>query len=99
MRYGDHELVIETGQIARQATGAVLVSLDDTIVLVTVVGENDPGSVQDFVPLRIDYQERYYAAGKIPGGFLKREGRPTERETLICRLIDRPVRPLFPKGF
>jgi polyribonucleotide nucleotidyltransferase len=97
--YGNHTLTLETGLIARQATGAVVVSLDDTTVLVTVVGENDPAKVQNFIPLRVDYQERAYAAGKIPGGFFKREGRPSERETLISRLIDRPIRPLFPKGF
>jgi polyribonucleotide nucleotidyltransferase len=99
IRYGEHTLVLETGVIARQATAAVSVSLDDTSVLVTVVGEENPATVQGFLPLRVDYQERSYAAGKIPGGFFKREGRPSERETLICRLIDRPVRPLFPKGF
>ena len=99
IRYGEHTLTIETGIIARQANGAVLVSLDDTSVLVTVVGIQDSGSVQNFLPLRVDYQERSYAAGKIPGGFFKREGRPSERETLISRLIDRPIRPLFPKGF
>lgn len=99
LQFGDHQLVIETGEIARQASAAVMVSMDDTSVLVTVVGANDPENVKDFVPLRIDYQERAYAAGKIPGGFFKREGRPSERETLICRLIDRPLRPLFPKGF
>lgn len=98
-QYGNHKLVIKTGEIARQASGSVLVSLDDTTVLVTVVGVNNPDNVMDFVPLRVDYQERSYAAGKIPGGFFKREGRPSERETLICRLIDRPIRPLFPDGF
>lgn len=101
--YGDHTLTIENNvdgiEIARQSTAAVLVSLDDTTVLVTVVGVNNPDQVQDFIPLRVDYQERAYASGKIPGGFFKREGRPSERETLICRLIDRPLRPLFPKGF
>lgn len=96
--YGDHTLTIETGVIARQATASVLVSLDDTTVLVTVVGLPD-STPQNFLPLRVDYQERSYAAGKIPGGFFKREGRPSERETLICRLIDRPIRPLFPKTF
>jgi len=98
IQYGGHTLTLETGVIARQATASVLVSLDDTIVLVTVVGQQTPGT-QDFLPLRVDYQERSYAAGKIPGGFFKREGRPSERETLICRLIDRPIRPLFPKSF
>lgn len=99
LQFGNHKLVLETGVVARQASAAVIVSLDDTSVLVTVVGINDPGEVKDFVPLRVDYQERSYAAGKIPGGFFKREGRPSERETLICRLIDRPIRPLFPEGF
>lgn len=101
IQYGNHVLTIETGIIAKQATASVMVSLDDTVVLVTVVGlqPNDTDSIQDFLPLRVDYQERFYAAGKIPGGFFKREGRPTERETLISRLIDRPIRPLFPKGF
>lgn len=98
IRYGEHTLTLETGVIARQANAAVLVSLDDTTVLVTVVGLPD-SNPQDFLPLRVDYQERAYAAGKIPGGFFKREGRPSERETLICRLIDRPIRPLFPKNF
>jgi len=97
--FGAHTLVIETGVIARQATGSVLISLDDTTVLVTVVGVQDVTSAQSFLPLRVDYQERSYAAGKIPGGFFKREGRPSERETLTSRLIDRPLRPLFPKNF
>ncbi len=98
-QYGDHEVTIETGEIARQADGAVLVSIGDTVVLVTAVGrkEADPG--RDFFPLTVNYQQRTYAAGKIPGGFFKREGRPSEKETLTSRLIDRPVRPLFPKGF
>jgi len=92
-------MTLETGEIARQATGAVMVSLGETVVLVTVVGKKtaDPG--RDFFPLTVNYQERTYAAGKIPGGFFKREGRPTEKETLTSRLIDRPLRPLFPKGF
>jgi len=98
-QYGDHEVTLETGQIARQAGGSVMVSMGDTRVLVTVVGrkEADPG--RPFFPLTVNYQEKFYAAGRIPGGFFKREGRPTEFETLICRLIDRPIRPLFPKGF
>jgi polyribonucleotide nucleotidyltransferase len=98
-KYGDHEVTLETGQIARQAGGSVMVSMGDTRVLVTVVGRKkaDPG--RPFFPLTVNYQEKYYAAGRIPGGFFKREGRPTEHETLICRLIDRPIRPLFPKGF
>ncbi|MDX1608678.1 MAG: polyribonucleotide nucleotidyltransferase [Halofilum sp. (in: g-proteobacteria)] len=98
-QYGDHEVSLETGRIARQATAAVWVNMADTVVLVTAVGrkEADPG--RDFFPLTVNYQERTYAAGKVPGGFFKREGRPTEKETLTCRLIDRPVRPLFPKNF
>lgn len=99
LRYGDHTLVLETGVVARQATASVLVGLDDTTVLVTVVGIPDPTAQLDFLPLRVDYQERSYAAGKIPGGYFRREGRPSERETLISRLIDRPIRPLFAKGF
>jgi polyribonucleotide nucleotidyltransferase len=98
-KYGDHEVTLETGQIARQANGSVMVSMGDTRVMVTVVGrrEADPG--RPFFPLTVNYQEKFYAAGRIPGGFFKREGRPTEQETLVCRLIDRPIRPLFPKGF
>ena len=98
-QYGEHEVTIETGAIARQADGAVLVTVAETVVLVTAVGRKtaDPG--RDFFPLTVNYQEKTYAAGKIPGGFFKREGRPTEKETLTCRLIDRPIRPLFPKGF
>jgi len=97
--FGRHQLTLETGEIARQADGAVLVSLDDTVVLVTVVGKHDVKEGQDFFPLTVDYQERTYAAGKIPGGFFKREGRPSEKETLTSRLIDRPLRPLFPDAF
>ncbi|MCB4810602.1 polyribonucleotide nucleotidyltransferase [Methylovorus menthalis] len=97
--YGQHELTLETGEIARQADGAVLVSYGDTVVLVTVVGKTDVKPGQDFFPLTVDYQERTYAAGKIPGGFFKREGRPSEKETLTSRLIDRPLRPLFPEAF
>src|SRR5581483_5181952 len=97
--YGRHTLTLETGEIARQAHGAVMVSLDDTCVLVTVVGKKDVNPGQDFFPLTVDYMERTYAAGRIPGGFFKREGRPTEKETLTSRLIDRPIRPLFPDGF
>ena len=97
--YGNHQLTLETGEIARQATGAVMVSLDDTVVLVTVVGRKDAKPEQDFFPLTVDYQERTYAAGKIPGGFFKREGRPSEKEILTSRLIDRPLRPLFPESF
>jgi polyribonucleotide nucleotidyltransferase len=97
--FGRHQLTLETGEIARQADGAVLVSLDDTVVLVTVVGKHEVKEGQDFFPLTVDYQERTYAAGKIPGGFFKREGRPSEKETLTSRLIDRPLRPLFPEAF
>ena len=97
--YGNHQLTLETGEIARQASGAVMVSLDDTVVLVTVVGRKDAKPEQDFFPLTVDYQERTYAAGKIPGGFFKREGRPSEKEILTSRLIDRPLRPLFPESF
>ncbi len=98
-QYGEHQVSIETGAIARQADGAVLVDMAETTVLVTAVGRKaaDPG--RDFFPLTVNYQEKTYAAGKIPGGFFKREGRPSEKETLTCRLIDRPIRPLFPKGF
>ncbi|NIA26796.1 MAG: polyribonucleotide nucleotidyltransferase, partial [Desulfobulbaceae bacterium] len=98
-QFGEHEVSLETGAIARQADGAVLVNMAETIVLVTAVGRKaaDPG--RDFFPLTVNYQEKTYAAGKIPGGFFKREGRPAEKETLVCRLIDRPIRPLFPKGF
>ncbi len=99
IQYGEHQLTLETGEIARQASGAVMVSLGDTVVLVTVVGDTSADSVRDFFPLTIDYQEKTYAAGKIPGGFFRREGRPSEDEILTCRLIDRPLRPLFPKGF
>ena len=99
IQYGQHTLTIETGEIARQANGAVLCSLDDTVVLVTVVARKDVKAGQDFFPLTVDYQEKFYASGRIPGGFFKREGRPTEKETLTCRLIDRPLRPLFPDGF
>ena len=97
--YGKHQLTLETGEIARQATGAVMVSLGDTVVLVTVVGNKEVGAELDFFALTVDYQERTYAAGKIPGGFFKREGRGSEKEILTSRLIDRPLRPLFPEGF
>ena len=99
LAYGNHQLTLETGEIARQASGAVVVSLDDTVVLVTVVGRKDAKPEQDFFPLTVDYQERTYAAGQIPGGFFRREGRPSEKEILTSRLIDRPLRPLFPEGF
>jgi polyribonucleotide nucleotidyltransferase len=97
--FGSRTLVLETGEIARQASGAVLASLGDTQVLVTVVAEKSGDPNRGFFPLTVDYQEKTYAAGKIPGGFFKREGRPSEKETLTCRLIDRPLRPSFPKGF
>jgi polyribonucleotide nucleotidyltransferase len=99
VQFGEHQLSLETGKIARQAGGAVIASLGETSVLVTVVGKKDVSPGQDFFPLTVNYQERTYAAGKIPGGFFKREGRPSEKETLTSRLIDRPLRPLFPKGF
>ena len=99
LQYGRHTLTIETGEIARQADGAVLVSLDDTVVLVTCVARRVAKEGQDFFPLTVDYQEKTFAAGKIPGGFFKREGRPSEKEVLTSRLIDRPLRPLFPDGF
>ncbi|MGD9600563.1 MAG: polyribonucleotide nucleotidyltransferase [Gammaproteobacteria bacterium] len=98
-QYGDHQVRFETGRIARQASAAVLVTMGQTIVLATVVGAKNAAPGRDFFPLTVDYQERTYAAGKIPGGFFKREGRPTEKETLTSRLIDRPIRPLFPEGF
>ena len=98
-QYGRHKVVLETGRIARQATGAVLVSLDDTVVLCTVVADKKPRPGADFFPLTVDYVEKTYAAGKIPGGFFRREGRLSEKETLVSRLIDRPIRPLFPEGF
>lgn len=99
VQYGEHSLSLETGKIARQAGGAVIASLGETSVMVTVVGKKSVQPGQDFFPLTVNYQERTYAAGKIPGGFFKREGRPSEKETLTSRLIDRPLRPLFPKGF
>ena len=98
-QYGHHTVTLETGEIARQASGAVMVNMDDTVVLVTVVAKKEVKPGQDFFPLTVDYQEKTYAAGRIPGGFLKRESRPSENETLVSRLIDRPIRPLFPDGF
>jgi len=98
-QYGGHTVTLETGRIARQATAAVLVTVGDTAVLSTVVGRKEANEGAGFFPLTVNYQEKTYAAGKIPGGFFKREGRPTEKETLTSRLIDRPIRPLFPKGF
>ncbi len=98
-QYGDHTVTIETGELARQADGAVLVTMSETVVLVTAVGLKKATPGRDFFPLTVNYQEKTYAAGRIPGGFFKREGRPTEKETLTSRLIDRPIRPLFPEGF
>ena len=97
-QYGDHKITLETGEIARQADGAVMIDVDGTSLLVTVVGKKEPAG-GDFFPLTVNYQEKAYAAGKIPGGFFKREGRPSEQETLTSRLIDRPIRPLFPEGY
>ena len=97
--YGEHQVSIETGEVARQAGGAVLVNMDDTVVLVTVVARKDADPNRPFFPLTVNYQEKTYGAGRIPGGFFKREGRPSEKEPLTSRLIDRPLRPLFPKGF
>ena len=98
-QWGPHQVTMETGEIARQASGAVIVNIDDTVVLATVVAKTDAKEGQDFFPLTVDYTEKTYAAGKIPGSFFKREGRPSELEVLTCRLIDRPIRPLFPEGF
>jgi len=98
-QYGDHAVTIETGEIARQASGAVMVSMGGTVVLVAAVAAQKAREGQDFFPLTVDYQEKFYSAGRIPGGFFKREGRPTEKETLTSRLIDRPIRPLFPEAF
>ena len=98
-RFGPHDVTLETGVIARQADGAVLVTMNDTVVLVTAVGEKSDAESRDFFPLTVNYQEKTYAAGRIPGGFFKREGRPSEKETLTSRLIDRPIRPLWPDGF
>ncbi len=97
--YGNQTVTLETGEVARQASGAVKVSMGDTVLLVTVVAEKEAREGRDFFPLTVNYQEKFYAAGIIPGGFFRREGRPTEKETLTSRLIDRPIRPLFPKGF
>jgi len=98
-QYGEHTVTIETGQIARQADATVMVKMADTVVMVAAVGRKEQNPGQSFFPLTVNYQEKFYAAGRIPGGFFKREGRPTEKEVLTCRLIDRPIRPLFPKGF
>ncbi|MBT4860726.1 MAG: polyribonucleotide nucleotidyltransferase, partial [Gammaproteobacteria bacterium] len=97
-QFGDRTVTLETGEIGRQAS-TVFVNMDDTVVMVTAVGMKDAVPGRDFFPMTVDYMEKTYAAGKIPGGFFKREGRPSEKETLTCRLIDRPLRPLFPKGF
>ncbi|MEE8264872.1 MAG: polyribonucleotide nucleotidyltransferase [Acidiferrobacterales bacterium] len=99
LQYGQRTLTLETGEIARQASGAVMASMGDTVVLATVVVDKEPRPGQDFFPLTVDYQEKTFAAGRIPGGFFKREGRPSEKEVLTCRLIDRPIRPLFPDSF
>ena len=99
MEWGGRKLVLETGQIARQATGAVMATYGDTVVVATVCAAKEANADQDFFPLTVNYQEKYYATGKIPGGFMKREGKPSEREVLISRLIDRPIRPLFPDAF
>ncbi len=98
-QYGNQTVTLETGRIARQASGAVMVTIGETSVLCTVVGAKEAKEGQGFFPLSVHYQEKAYAAGKIPGGFFKREGRPSEKETLTSRLIDRPIRPLFPNGF
>jgi polyribonucleotide nucleotidyltransferase len=98
-QYGQHSVILETGEIARQADGAVMINMGDTVVLCTVVGSRQAMEGRDFFPLTVDYQEKTYAAGKIPGGFFRREGRPSEKEILVSRLIDRPIRPLFPKGY
>jgi polyribonucleotide nucleotidyltransferase len=98
-QFGDHKVTIETGEIARQADGAVMINMSDTVVQCTVVGSKRAMEGRDFFPMTVDYQEKTYAAGTIPGGFFRREGRPSEKEILVCRLIDRPIRPLFPKGY
>ena len=97
--YGAHQVTLETGEIGRQAGAVIMVTVDDTVVLVSVVGNKSVKPGQDFFPLTVDYIEKKYSAGRIPGGFFKREGRPSEKETLTSRLIDRPLRPLFPEGF
>ena len=98
-QFGDQKVVLETNRVAKQASGSVLASMGDTVVLCTVVAEKEARPDQGFFPLTVNYEERTYAGGKIPGGFFRREGRPSEKEILTCRLIDRPIRPLFPKGF
>src|SRR5271165_2319231 len=99
IEWGGRKLVLETGRVARQADGAVVATYGETVVLATAVGEHHAKPGIDFFPLTVNYQEKYFAAGKIPGGYFKREGRPTERETLVSRLIDRPIRPLFAEGY
>ena len=99
MDWGGRKLVLETGKMARQANGAVVASYGETVVIATVCAAKEAKADQDFFPLTVNYQEKYYAAGKVPGGFMKREGKPSEREVLISRLIDRPIRPLFPDAF
>src|SRR4051795_12753536 len=99
IEWGGRKLVLETGKVARQADGAVVATYGDTTVLATVVSMKEPKPGLDFFPLTVNYQERTYAAGRIPGGYFKREGRPTEKETLVSRLIDRPIRPLFVPGY
>ena len=98
-RFGDNDVTLTTGEVARQASGACVVQMGDTVVLATVVAKKEAKEGQDFFPLTVDYVEKTYAAGRFPGGFFKREGRPSEHETLTSRLIDRPIRPLFPDGF
>ena len=98
-QFGNQKVTLETGRIARQADGAVMVYMGDTVVLVSCVAKKEAREDQNFFPLTVDYQEKTYAAGKIPGGYFKREGRPSEKETLTSRLIDSPIRPLFPDGF
>ena len=98
-RFGDNDVTLTTGEVARQASGACVVQMGDTVVLATVVAKKEAKEGQDFFPLTVDYVEKAYAAGRFPGGFFKREGRPSEHETLTSRLIDRPIRPLFPDGF
>src|SRR6201991_4547416 len=97
--WGGRKLVLETGKVARQADGAVMATYGETTVLATVVSAKSPKEGIDFLPLTCNYQEKAFAAGRIPGGYFKREGRPTEKETLVSRLIDRPIRPLFPEGY
>ena len=99
IEWGGRPLILETGKIARQADGAVVATYGESVVLATVVSAKQPTPGRDFFPLTVNYQEKTYAAGKIPGGYFKREGRPSENETLVCRLIDRPIRPLFPSGY